>query len=151
MQFRASQHKVCGGLANLGAVHQNFDVRRFCVVSTFLQTVACGVQTDALAVQAVLNTLCHVLTNLSERDLMSGHRVFTSDSMHGVHEIALAITVSKANCDRVSLPIGRQFLTCNRAPFHAYFMFLCWIECRESDRYDSGDEFESVQPVALQA
>lgn len=52
----------------------------------------------------------------------------------------LGFNLEDLNCDRVSLSIGRHFLPRDRPSFHSYLIFLCWIECCESTRYDRNDE-----------
>lgn len=59
VQRRILQHEIGTGLANLRAIqHQNY-VRHLCVLSALLQAVSNGIQTDAVAIEAILNALLH--------------------------------------------------------------------------------------------
>lgn len=64
VEIGATQHKVGTRLADFSAILHQPDVSGFSVHTAFLQAVGNCVQANAVAVQAVLNTLLHLLIHL---------------------------------------------------------------------------------------
>lgn len=73
MKFRTTEHKVSTRLTNFSAVEHQSDMRKFSVHASLLQTVGDCIQADAVTVQAILNTLLHLLIHLVERELLYWH------------------------------------------------------------------------------
>lgn len=73
VEIGATQHKVGTRLADFSAILHQPNMSRFSVHTALLQAVSNCVQANAVAVQAVLNTLLHLLIHLIQRELLYRH------------------------------------------------------------------------------